>query len=106
VFDRVSTASLVFRVLFDTPSSNPMMDDGDEAEMRHHLHSNPNLRRLEKEARTLFHALRGGDAAAIRRFYSTDPLAGALEPRLSEAQYIIARERGYASWRQLAEGLQ
>jgi hypothetical protein len=72
--------------------------------MRHRPHSNPNLRWLENEARTLFHALRRGDAAAIRRFYSTDPLAGAQEPRLSEAQYVIARERGYASWRQLVGG--
>jgi hypothetical protein len=74
--------------------------------MRHLPHSNPNLRRLEKEARTLFRALRRGDAAAIRRFYSTDPMAGELEPRLSEAQYIIAREHGYASWRRLVGRLQ
>jgi hypothetical protein len=102
-FGRVSTASLVSRVI---PWPSILLNKGNEAEMAHVPHSNRNLRRLEKQARMLFHALRRGDATAIRRFYSTDPLAGALEPRLSEAQYIIAREGGFVSWRQLVGRLQ
>ena len=62
-----------------------------------------NLGQLELDARVLLHAFRRGEAFAIRRFYSTDPMAGLLEPRLSDAQYVVARERGFISWRLLKE---
>ncbi len=69
------------------------------------LFSEANLQDIRKEARDLLSNLRRGDAAAIGRYHSLDPLAGTYLPSLSDAQYIIAREYGYASWRKLKERL-
>ena len=65
--------------------------------------SHSNLEAIEKEARKLLHALRRKDASALRRHHSVDSLAGMLEPRLAEAQYVIAREHGFSSWLKLKE---
>jgi len=56
---------------------------------------------IRKEARDLLNALRRRDPAALKRYHSFDPIAGMLEPRLDDAQYIIAREYGYSSWLKL-----
>ena len=40
----------------------------------------------------------------LEGFQSYDPLAG-LHPRLADAQYIVAREYGYSSWRKLTQRL-
>jgi len=69
------------------------------------LSSQPNLDDIKKEARKLLHALQRRDAAALRRYYSIDCLDGLAQPRLDEAQYIIAREHGYGSWQKLKEHL-
>jgi len=53
------------------------------------------LEDIQKDARELLHALQQGDPAALSRHYPLDPLAGLVEPRLAEAQYLIAREYGY-----------
>lgn len=60
---------------------------------------------VKREARDLLHAIRKHDAVAFGRFQSYDPLA-ALQPRLADAQYIIAREYGYSSWRKLTQRLE
>jgi hypothetical protein len=65
------------------------------------LPSGINFEDIRKEARLLFHRLRGRDAAALERYYSFDPFAGMFEPRIYEAQYIIAREYGFGSWQKL-----
>lgn len=65
------------------------------------LPSNVNFEDIRKEARLLFHRLRGRDVVALRRYYSFDPFAGMFEPRIYEAQYIIAREYGFGSWQKL-----
>ena len=62
-----------------------------------------NLEQQRKRAKDLLRACRAGDAAARRR------LANALDPRrpdaaalkLNDAQFAIARELGFASWRDL-----
>ena len=72
--------------------------------MRTHL-SSPNLHDIKKEARNLLHALQRGDAAAVRRYHSIDSFASLSQPRLDEAQYIVAREHGYSSWQKLNEHL-
>jgi hypothetical protein len=62
-----------------------------------------NLEQQRKQAKDLLRACRAGDAAARRR------LADALGPRrpeaaalkLTDAQFAIARELGFASWRDL-----
>jgi len=65
------------------------------------LPSNLILEQMKREARALLHGLQERDSGALRRYYSLDPLAGSNKPRLDDAQYIIARERGYNSWRKL-----
>ncbi len=67
------------------------------------MSSRPNLDDLKKEARKLLHALHRRDAAALRRYYSIDKLAGLAQPRLDDAQYVVAREHGYGSWQKLKE---
>jgi hypothetical protein len=69
------------------------------------LSSQPNLDHIKKEARKLLHDIQRRDAAALRRYYSIDSLAGLSQPRLDDAQYIIAREHGYGSWQKLKEHL-
>lgn len=62
-----------------------------------------NLEQQRKQAKDLLRGFRAGDAAARRR------LADALDPRssdvaalkLTDAQFAIAREFGFASWRDL-----
>jgi hypothetical protein len=69
------------------------------------LPTRANLENIEKQARDLLHALRKRDAAALRRFDSLDPSTVVGVPSLAEAQYVIAREYGCASWRKLQERL-
>jgi hypothetical protein len=69
------------------------------------LSSQRNLDDFKTEAKKLLHALRRGDPAALRRYHSINSFAGLSEPRLDEAQYIIAREHGYSSWQKLKEHL-
>ncbi len=70
------------------------------------LSSRPNLDDLKKQARQLLHALHRRDAVALRRYHSiVDKMAGLAQPRLDDAQYIIAREHGYGGWQKLKEHL-
>ncbi len=69
--------------------------------MQHALPSNPNLEHMKREARHLLHDLLTRESSALRRFYSIDPLAGACRPNLADAQYVIAREHGFSSWRKM-----
>jgi hypothetical protein len=69
------------------------------------LPSHLNLEDIKREATNLLDRLRQRDETALRRYYSFDLFAGRFEPRIDEAQYVIAREYGYASWRRLMEHL-
>jgi len=69
--------------------------------MQHALPSNPNLDHMRREARYLLHGLLTRESSALRRFYSIDPSAGASQPNLADAQYVIAREHGFSSWRKM-----
>ncbi len=66
--------------------------------------ANPNLDFDRKQAKLLLEALHRGDADALRRFRSQHPrLPGAVEPpassmALHDAQLVVAREYGFASW--------
>jgi hypothetical protein len=73
--------------------------------MRTDLPTLPNPDDIEKEVKTLLHAMRRGDAAARSRYCSIDPLPYWSDPRIEDAQYIIAREHGYSSWPKLKEQL-
>jgi len=69
------------------------------------LPSDVSLEDIKREATNLLYRLRQRDETGLRRYYSFDPFAGMFEPRIDEAQYVIAREYGYASWRRLMEHL-
>jgi len=54
-----------------------------------------NLDYYRKQAKTLLKAVRAGDAEALHRFARHDPLS---EIALHDAQRVIAREQGFATW--------
>lgn len=65
----------------------------------------PSLEFDRKQARALLDAVRGGDADAVRRFRAHHPRFSAGAPpsvagaaALHDAQLVIAREYGFASW--------
>jgi ankyrin repeat protein len=74
------------------------------------LPDRPNLEQLKKQAKSLLHAAKAQDPAALRRFGSLPAFAGksateltALDLALHDAQSVIAREHGFASWNALRE---
>jgi hypothetical protein len=66
------------------------------------LPRNPNLKLINDEAKRLLHGCRQGNALALTRC-SFDTLPDATNPRLADAQHMIAREYGYASWPKLKQ---
>lgn len=69
-----------------------------------------NLEQLKKQAKSLLHAARNKEAAALRRFQILPQHAGksavelnALTLALHDAQSVIAREYGFKSWNELRE---
>jgi hypothetical protein len=64
----------------------------------------PSLEFERKEAKALLRRLRAGDAEALARALERHPNIDALTPegiRLADAQLVIAREYGFASWPKL-----
>ncbi|MFD2082600.1 Ankyrin repeat-containing protein [Actinopolymorpha cephalotaxi] len=73
----------------------------------------PSLEQYRKQAKELLKACRAGDPAAIERVNRELPTAGATGrtrdrsgPALTDAQFVIAREHGFASWPRFAAHLQ
>ena len=58
---------------------------------------NPNLEHLRSQAKSLLKLARAGDQVALERFQSVT----SSELKLSDAQFVIAREYGFSSWAQL-----
>jgi len=69
------------------------------------LPRNPDLKRINDEARHLLHDFRQGNASALARYSHLDSLPATLNPRLAEVRHMIAREYGYASWPKLVQHL-
>jgi len=70
------------------------------------LPERPNLEQLKKQAKNLLHAAQQGDAAALERFRSLPAFAAGADPvalALHDAQSAIAREYGFASWKELRD---
>lgn len=67
----------------------------------------PSLEYERKEAKALLKQIRAGDADTLRRMHSLHPAAlrdrGPKELKLADAQHMIAREYGFASWPRLVE---
>jgi ankyrin repeat protein len=74
------------------------------------LPERPNLEQLKKQAKSLLHAAREADRAALERFRALPTLTsktvaelGAMHLALHDAQSVIAREHGFKSWNELRE---
>lgn len=72
------------------------------------LPASPSLEQNRKRAKNLLKAVRAGDSEAVARFRSGHPRLGGAssevirkDARLADAQWIIAREYGFASWTRL-----
>ena len=68
--------------------------------MSRELPAKPNLEHLKKQAKDLLHQFEQGDTAAMELFRSLASLLATDQPKLSDAQNVIARDYGFA---QLAE---
>ena len=77
--------------------------------MRHDLPPRPHLEHLKKQAKQLLHGHATGDPAALQRIHETLPALrdqsveqiARAEFALHDAQSVIAREYGFASWQEL-----
>ena len=70
--------------------------------MKHHL----TLDQVKKDAIDLLRGLQRRDPEALRRCHAIDPLVDLSNPALDYARFIIARERGFSSWRKLKEHIE
>jgi hypothetical protein len=61
-----------------------------------------NLEQQRKRAKDLLHAVRAGNREALSRLRAAiDGRAAAEDVKLTDAQFVVAREFGFASWREL-----
>lgn len=74
------------------------------------LPERPNLEQLKKQAKSLLHSAQAKEPAALRRFQALPAVAlqsaaetGGFPLALHDAQSVIAREHGFASWNALRE---
>jgi ankyrin repeat protein len=66
--------------------------------MPRELPARPNLEHLRRQARVLHRQLRHDDADAVARLHAVDPECIPASARLTQAQHVIAREYGFATW--------
>lgn len=76
----------------------------------HQLPERANLEQLKKQAKTLLRAARAKDPDALERFKALpafarmdSPQAAEINLALHDAQFVIAREYGFKSWKDLRE---
>ena len=65
-----------------------------------------NLEQLKKQAKSLLHAARNQDPAALKRFRAILASGRSVHEKtlaLHDAQFVIAREYGFKSWNDLRE---
>jgi hypothetical protein len=71
-----------------------------------------NLEQQKKRAKDLLNEYRAGSESALKRFQQHHPKAfdirdfAAFQPKLSDAQLVIARENGLSSWAKLKQHIQ
>ena len=70
--------------------------------MKHYL----TLDHVKKEARDLLRGLERRNPEALRRCRAIDPFTDLSNTDLFYARFIIARERGFSSWRKLKEHIE
>src|SRR5689334_21399102 len=71
---------------------------------RRSLPARPDLDQQKKLAKELLRAFRAGDPQAAARM--RDALPDKAELSLTDAQYVLAREYGFASWRELSDHIE
>ncbi|MEP6495716.1 MAG: ankyrin repeat domain-containing protein [bacterium] len=71
--------------------------------MSRSLPARPNVEHLKNQAKDLLQAMREGVPDAIERFRPFETELRSREPRLTDAQLIVAREYGFASWLKLTQ---
>lgn len=71
--------------------------------MSRELPTKPNLEHLKKQAKELLDSFQQGAPAAIERFRSLASLSAPASPKLADAQHLVARDYGFASWPKLKE---
>ncbi len=71
--------------------------------MSRELPAQPNLEHLKKQAKELLRDFQRGDGVALERFRSLASTSTLTDPKLAEAQHIVAREYGFSSWPNLKE---
>ncbi len=69
--------------------------------MKRQLPLEPNLDQLKNQAKDLLKAHKASDTEAIQRVRESHPGWSGAKLRLSDAQLVIAREYGFASWPKL-----
>ena len=71
------------------------------------LPASASLEQLKKQAKDLLSAFKDDDPSAVSRFRQHLPrLTNHTAPRLSDAQLVVAREYGFASWSKLKAHVQ
>src|SRR5262245_52612081 len=77
------------------------------------LPERPNLEQLKKQAKTLLRAAQANDPNVLQRFQSLPTLAkiisregGGANLALHDAQFVIAREHSFKSWKELREHIE
>jgi hypothetical protein len=65
------------------------------------LPRNPSVKLINDEARNLLYDFHQGNALAPARHSLFGALSDTASPRLADAQHLIAREYGFASWLKL-----
>ncbi|HEX5420507.1 MAG TPA: ankyrin repeat domain-containing protein [Gammaproteobacteria bacterium] len=73
------------------------------------LPERPNLGQLKKQAKSLLHAAHAHETEALRRFAVLPSFEAEMNPAglaLHDAQSVIAREHGFASWSALREEIE
>jgi hypothetical protein len=71
--------------------------------MSRELPAKPNLEHLKKQAKELLHDFQNGGSEAAESFQTFAPTAIRQTAKLADAQHVIAREYGFASWPNLKE---
>ena len=69
--------------------------------MKRELPLEPNLDQLKNQAKDLLKAHKASDPEATQRVRESHPGWSGAKLRLSDAQLVIAREYGFASWPKL-----
>jgi len=69
------------------------------------LPRNPNLKFFNNQAKNLLRDFRQGNALSLARQSLFDSLFDTSDLRLADAQYIVARDYGYAGWSNLKQNM-